>query len=589
MATAVTFMQRDGDDEPFPSCFQGLCPNPLMMRSQEPLNSHSSKDDEQSKPLRNTSSACRHDFEDVTTSSIFPNTFFITHESLPSFQESFSQFITAYPQYADTRQIDNIRAQEYYNLTLSHHVCLDYIGIGLFSYSQQVQSIPVASPIVNPDYFPFFDINFKSVSLKSQLSLTNNGGGQLPSSPSSSSFEKEIFLELGMKKRIMDFLRISEKDYSLVFTANKSSAFKLVAESYPFQTNRKLLTVYDHSSEALDTLVTTAEKRKAQVSSAEFKWPRLRVHADNLKKMIVGGSGSKKKKGDKGLFVFPLQSRVTGGGYSYQWMNVAQENGWHVLLDACGLGPKDMDSFGLSLFKPDFLVCSFYKVFGDNPTGFGCLVVKNSAVSILENSKTAGIVSLVPQTLQSYSPDSPGLECKCLDQVDSLGLMVVNKRRKFLINWLVTALTKLQHPNRLDGFPLVRIYGPKIKFDRGPALAFNVYDWEGQKVDPTFIQKLADRYHISLSQGFLHNIWFPQKYEEERDRILEKPNNEMEANKKGNKQQGISVVTIALSFLANFEDTYMFWAFIARFLDADFVEKERWRYTAPNQSKAEVL
>ena len=51
---------------------------------------------------------------------------------------------------------------------------------------------------------------------------------------------------------------------------------------------------------------------------------------------------------------------------------------------------------------------------------------------------------------------------------------------------------------------------------------------------------------------------------------------------------GISVVTASLGFLTNFEDVYRLWAFVSRFLDADFVEKERWRYTALNQQTVEV-
>ena len=48
------------------------------------------------------------------------------------------------------------------------------------------------------------------------------------------------------------------------------------------------------------------------------------------------------------------------------------------------------------------------------------------------------------------------------------------------------------------------------------------------------------------------------------------------------------MVTAALSFLANFEDVYKLWTFVVRFLDADFVEKERWRYTTLNQKTIEV-
>lgn len=609
---------------------------------------------------RSTAANCRQGFAKITTSSLFPNTWFTDPESLPSFQESFSQFKKAYPQFSETTRIDQLRAQEYYHLSLSNHICLDYIGIGLFSHWQvqpqysSALSIPSSSssPPQNSDS-PCFSAAYKSVNLKSQLLHGGQGSD----------------LESIIKKRIMEFLNVSQNDYSMVFTANKSSAFKLLAESYPFQSSKKLLTVYDYESEALQTMVNTSERRGAKVMSADFKWPRLRVHAARLKKLIIR---KKKKKKPRGLFVFPLQSRMTGTSYSYQWMSMAQENGWHVLLDGCALGPKDMDSFGLSLFRPDFLVCSFYKIFGENPTGFGCLFVKKSTLPILEASTSTGIVSLVPtkrvsglledssgtdaeleiasacqtkedkrdtlslpslsqhiQSAKSTETNTSGtdfstkegsvaypgeektekaivlhdkrnlkhhengaqMECRCLDHVDSLGLMLISSRGRYLINWLVSALMKLQHPNRLDNFPMVRIYGPKIKFDRGPALAFNIYDWKAEKVEPVLVQKLADRNNISLGTGFLHNIWFADKYEVEKEKILEKKEieeNQTRKSKNRKADQGITVVTVAINFLANFEDIYRLWIFIARFLDADFVEKERWRYTALNQKTVEV-
>ncbi|XP_009780064.1 uncharacterized protein [Nicotiana sylvestris] len=622
---------------------QGCCPNPLLIllesQNQQPLPK-----------IKSTTAACRHSFAATTTSSFFPNTHFTNHESLPSYQESFAQFIKTYPKYSETRQIDKIRSQEYYHLSISNHVCLDYIGIGLFSYSQVQSQLSALVPMTSSSSpsssneccdYPFFDISCKSVNLKSEL-LHGGHGSELESS---------------IKKKIMNFLNMSQNEYSMVFTANRSSAFKLIAESYPFQTSRKLLTVYDHESEALETMVNTSEKRGASILSAEFKWPRLRIHSEKLRKLIIR---KKKKKKSKGLFVFPLQSRVTGASYSYQWMSLAQENGWHVLLDACALGPKDMDSFGLSLFHPDFLICSFYKIFGENPTGFGCLLVKKSLVSMLEASVSAGIVSLVPPTQLLNSLDSSGsgteleqksnfytkldelhisgsrsahvpansekeerevaqkekskeepdqsivslgnntkveekesleIHCRCLDHVDSLGLMQIGNRRRYLVNWLISALLKLQHPNRLDHFPLVRIYGPKIKFDRGTALAFNLFDWKGERVEPILIQKLADRNNISLSHGLLSRLWFLDKYEEEKQRNTERnKGEEKDAESKKSKRTdfGISVVTIALSFLANFEDVYRLWTFIAQFLDADFVEKERWRYISLYQKTIEV-
>lgn len=656
---------------------QGCCPTPLFTTSSpEPLNKFS-------KSSESTSALCRRDFAAATSTSIFPDTQFTNHESIPSLQQSLIEFKKAYPQFADTKRVDLIRAQEYYHLSLSQHTCLDYFGIGLFSYHQLHEQDTLSRYEIEPACLPpsstnqaveipFFTVSYKAGSLQTQLLY----GGQ------------ESELETAMKKRIMEFMNISENDYSMVFTANRTSAFKLVAESYPFQSSQKLLTVYDYESEAVEAMIGTAEKRGGRAMSAEFTWPRLRIHSAKLRKMVVR---KKKKKTKRGLFVFPIHSRISGVRYPYQWMRIAQENGWHTLIDACALGPKDMDSFALSLFRPDFLVCSFYKIFGDNPSGFGCLFVKKSTVPILEGEISSGMVSILPVTTPGFKiqdnqlaasksfsgklergetsgvkkpnvngkPEEANLKqkpnvngkseetklskvlklgtlaeciekgdtaasfvigtleeyiekydtktctekcdtktevehrnaeikCKGLDQVDSLGLTMVTCRARYLINWLVNALMKLKHPNT-ENVSLVKIYGPKIKFDRGPALAFNVFDWKGEKVEPVLVQKLADRKNISISYGFLHQIVFLDKYQKEKDQVIErKASAEEKRRDSKSDHMGITVVTASLGFLANFEDVYRLWSFVAQFLDADFVEKARWRYTALNQKTIEV-
>ncbi|KAL5173015.1 Aspartyl protease family protein [Glycine soja] len=259
--------------------------------------------------------------------------------------------------------------------------------------------------------------------------------------------------ESAMRRRIMKFLNISDNDY-MVFTANRTSAFKLVADSYPFQSSKKLLTVYDYENEAVEAMISCSEKRGAKAHNSTCKTKR-----------------------------------------------------------------------------------------------------------------------------------------RCLDQVDSLGLIMITNRTRYLINWLVNSMMKLKHPNA-EGVPLVKIYGPKVKFDRGPALAFNVFDWKDEKVEPVLVQKLADRNNISLSYGFLHHVWFVDKYAEDNGKVLQTKEGRVQGvttNKKKDRDElGVTVVTAALSFLANFEDVYKLWTFVVRFLDADFVEKERWRYTTLNQKTIEV-
>ncbi|MBA0730036.1 hypothetical protein Golax_020430 [Gossypium laxum] len=313
----------------------------------------------------------------------------------------------------------------------------------------------------------------------------------------------------------MAFMNISEANYSMVLTANQSSAFKLLSECNPFQSNQNLLTVYDYQNEAVEVMTESSKKRGANVMSADFSWPNLEIQSENLRKKIMN-----------------KRSR-----YSYLWMSLAQENGWHVLLDASALGAKDMETLGLSLFNPDFLICSFFKVFGENPSGFYCLFIRKSSASILKDLATGtnivGIMNLVPasppisnietklkvdnvlvqqmddesgtekktKTVSfseieevintSFEPGTtetnntpkrrnPRTECRSLDHADSLGLILISNRTRNLINWLVNALISLKHPNLENGNPAVQSYGPKIMFDRRPAVAFSVFDWEGQ-------------------------------------------------------------------------------------------------------------
>ncbi|XP_072966088.1 uncharacterized protein [Typha angustifolia] len=640
-------------------CAPGCCPANFL--SPIELNNQTGRS---TRVPATTTMISRSNFTKSTTSSILPNIFFTNHESLPSLPDAFSSFAAAFPQYGNTEQAERIRSSEYQHLL--NHVCLDYAGFGLFSHAQMTSSVastsstPPPSSLLQP---PFFSISYKSESLKSHMQRGS----------------RETALESAIKKRIMGSLNISYEEYNMVCTANRTTAFRLLAETYPFHSNKRLLTVYDYESEAATAMAESAQRRGAKVMSANFTWPSLRIYSAKLREKLI-----KRKKKRNGLFVFPLQSRMTGARYPYLWMSLAQENGWHIMLDACALGPKDVDTFGLSLIQPDFIICNFYKVFGENPSGFAALFVKKSRCEVLQTSTIArsiGIVSIVParrlsllrddysstdlesrscefknveddlettssfsgpisthlsnapaqteneshlnskekQVLRSEQGETSGIsepmtnnkeergepsseivedadnsmqiECRGLDHADHLGLILIGSRLRCITNWLYVALFKLRHPHSESGHSLVKIYGPRVKFDRGPALAFNVFDWKGEKVEPSLVQKLADRSNISLSCGFLKNICFPDKYEEESNIVLERRASDATiAGSKGkeNIEMGINVVNASLGFLTNFEDAYRLWAFIAKFLDADFIEKERWRYMALNQKIIEV-
>ncbi|XP_022137868.1 uncharacterized protein LOC111009190 [Momordica charantia] len=313
---------------------------------------------------------------------------YCTENMIPNLFDAFTKFLTMYPKFQSSEKIDQLRSEEYEHLSESFSkVCLDYCGFGLFSHIQTQQFWESSA-------FTLHEIT---------ANLSNHAlyGGA----------EKGT-IEHDIKTRIMDYLNISENEYGLVFTVSRGSAFKLLAESYPFRMNKKLLTMFDHESQSVSWMAQSAKERGAKVYSAWFKWPTLKLCSRELRKQI---SNKRKRKKDSaaGLFVFPVQSRVTGAKYSYQWMALAQQNNWHVLLDAGSLGPKDMDSLGLSLFKPDFIITSFYRVFGSDPTGFGCLLIKKSVIGSLQSQSGrtgSGMVRILPIFPQYIGDSTDGLD-----------------------------------------------------------------------------------------------------------------------------------------------------------------------------------
>ncbi|XP_047942078.1 uncharacterized protein LOC125188982 [Salvia hispanica] len=335
---------------------------------------------------------------------------FESEDSIPQLTEAFSKFLTMYPKYQSTERIEQLRQDEYSHLLgIDSKVCLDYCGFGLFSLLQSVH------------YWESSTFSLSEIT----ANLSNHalyGGAEIGT------------VEYDIKTRIMDYLNIPENEYGLVFTVSRGSAFKLLAESYPFHTNKRLLTMFDHESQSVNWMAQSAREKGAKVQSAWFRWPTLKLCSTDLRKQI---SNKKKRKKDSatGLFVFPVQSRVTGSKYSYQWMALAQQNNWHVLLDAGALGPKDMDSLGLSLFRPDFIITSFYRVFGYDPTGFGCLLIKKSVMSSLQNQSGhagSGIVKISP-VFPLYLSDSmdniPGFGCDEDEEVNGTGEVNSENRR----------------------------------------------------------------------------------------------------------------------------------------------------------------
>ncbi|XP_039061662.1 uncharacterized protein LOC120205976 [Hibiscus syriacus] len=174
----------------------------------------------------------------------------------------------------------------------------------------------------------------------------------------------------------------------------------------------------------------------------------------------------------------------------------------------------------------------------------------------------------------------PEIICHHLDHVNMLGLNKTTLRLRYLINWLVTSLLQLRLPSSDEskGVHLVQTYGPKIKYERGAAVAFNVRDNNGGRlIDPEVVQQLAEKSGISLGIGILSHVQVVDDVKQQckelelEDSALCQP---MANGCKDGKNLifRVKVITASLGFLTNFEDVYKTWAFVAKFLSPSFIK-----------------
>jgi selenocysteine lyase/cysteine desulfurase len=196
------------------------------------------------------------------------------------------------------------------------------------------------------------------------------------------------------------------------------------------------------------------------------------------------------------------------------WVARAQAKGWHVLLDAAAFVPTN--PLDLRVVSPDFVVMSFYKMFG-YPTGVGCLLVRNDTLQTLRRPWFGGGTvnfATVQGQLHVLSQGEAGFEDGTLNYLDlpaveiglrhlqTVGMQTIQKRVNCLTDWLITQLLALSHSN---GRAMVRLYGPANMAMRGGTVTFNLYDPQGCLVDYRRVEELAGAVRISLRTGCFCN------------------------------------------------------------------------------------
>jgi molybdenum cofactor sulfurtransferase len=302
---------------------------------------------------------------------------------------------------------------------------------------------------------------------------------------------------------VLNFFNAAPDEYLVIFTLNASGGLKLVGESYPFEHGSHFaLTSDNHNS--VNGIREFAKARGATVTYLPVD-AQMRIEALSLPE-----TGRSKHN----LFAYPAQSNFSGVKHPLDWIQMAQEEGYDVLLDAAAYVPSSI--LNLREVKPDFIAISFYKMFGF-PTGVGALIAKRETLGELRRPWFGGgtvrfvsaqnSVHLLKTSSEAHEDGT--LNFLAIPAV-TMGLNFLNQVGMKRINEHVTRLNtlllkKLQAQQNSTGTPLVKIYGPTTNEGRGATIALNMLTPTGKELDYRLIEERAIKEKISIRTGCFCN------------------------------------------------------------------------------------
>ena len=372
---------------------------------------------------------------------------------------------------------ENLRKREFARLDQQCHVYLDYTGGNLYPES-------------------LVDMHHRFL----KKFVFGNPHSTNPASQSSEKFVAEA------RQRVLDFFNAPE--YYCIFTNNASGALQIVGECYPFSTaSHLLLTADNHNS--VNGIREYCRNKGGNFTYAPMNHEDLSIDEAELTRQLHSHDDKEHR-----LFAYPAQSNVSGVQHSLSWIEKAHDHGWDVLLDAAAYVPTS--KLDLSVYRPDFVSLSFYKMFG-YPTGIGCLLARRSTFDKLRKPSFAGgTITLSAVKYNSYFLKTgherfengtinylniPAIT-NGLNFISTIGMNNINRRVKELSRLILDALPALRHDN---GLPLVRLYGPASTENRGGNFLMNFFDVQGRQYPFQYVEQLANKEIISCRTGCFCN------------------------------------------------------------------------------------
>jgi molybdenum cofactor sulfurtransferase len=472
---------------------------------------------------------------------------------------AYTAFLAAYPTFQTTAALDELRRTEYGRLDAQDHVYLDYTGGGLYADSQLDQHAAL---------------------------LRHNVFGN-PHSHNPTSLAMTELVERA-RAYVLDYFNATAEEYVVIFTANASSALKLVGESYPFAPGGQfLLAADDHNS--VNGIREYARARGAAVQYAPLTTPELRLDQSALARLLAQADPRRHN-----LFAFPAQSNYSGVKHPLELIAQARAQGWDVLLDCAAFAPTNR--LDLERWQPDFASFSFYKIFG-YPTGVGALLARRAALAKLQRPWFAGgTVKIVSTKAQRHFLAEgeaafedgtvnylmlPAVEIG-LRHIERIGIGTIAERVRCLTGWLLDRLTELRHSN---GRAVAQIHGPASLEMRGGTLTLSFFDPHGAPISGQIVEQLAAAARISLRTGCFCNPGAGETSFHLPTALMTHLFDHADGMQFNDLVQlvyeergvDVSAVRVSVGLVTNFADVYRFIQFAAGFRDrpaADFSVQE---------------
>jgi selenocysteine lyase/cysteine desulfurase len=375
--------------------------------------------------------------------------------------------------------LDDLRAREYPLLDRHRHVYLDYTAGNLCPLSLVERHLWLLTSDI----------------------LGNPHSGNPTASRAAEFVERA-------RRAVLNFFNAAADEWAVIFTANATQALKLVGESYPFTPAGEFLLTFDNHN-SVNGIREFARAKGADVTYVPVVLPEMRVNESEIEGYLRRPSA-----GSHRLFAYPAQSNFSGVQHPLEWIDFAKQHRWDVLLDAAAFTPTTQ--LDLGRWHPDFVVQSFYKMFG-YPTGVGCLIARREALGRLRRPWFAGGTITVASVqgdkyylaegeagFEDGTPNYlalPAIEMG-LDYLSAIGVEAIHARVCEMTDLLIQELVALQHAS---GQPLARIYGPRSTDRRGGTVTFNFYDRAGQPIDHRLVEEQASAANISLRTGCFCN------------------------------------------------------------------------------------